>query len=101
MLNIKTERQKGKISFSLSGQFDMGTADILEDAVEKEDLTGVQSIAFVLSKLEFIDSTGIGELIKYYRKFACQGITMELINENPEIEEVLELIGVREIMAEN
>jgi anti-anti-sigma factor len=101
MLNIKKKQDGVGICYVLSGELDMATGNHLEELMEREDFYGIKKISFCLSELEFIDSTGIGQLIKYYRQYTSNNIAVGIINDNPEIEEVLEIIGLREIMANN
>lgn len=98
MLKVDKIEKQGQIYFDLAGELDMHTGEILDGLLEKQDMTGIKRLVFSLSKLDFIDSTGIGQLIKYYREYAGQDIEIVVDNENEDIEEVLELIGLREIM---
>ncbi|MDW7675325.1 MAG: STAS domain-containing protein [Bacillota bacterium] len=98
MLKVVKEQQELNIMFILSGELDMSTGDYLDKLVNDQDFSNISKISFCLTRLEFIDSTGIGQLITYYRQYSNEGINVEIINDNPEIEEVLELIGLREIM---
>lgn len=101
MLKIDRVEKEEEIHFILIGELDMCTGQILDDLLQKEELPSGKKIVFSLSQLDFIDSTGIGQLIRYYREYAGQGIAVEVFNENPDIEEVLELIGLRQIIQDN
>lgn len=101
MLKISRVKKDGEIHFNLAGELDMYTGGILDGLLQKENLINIKKLVFSLSKLNFIDSTGIGQLIKCYREYANQGIEVIIDNENDDIEEVLELIGLRQIMQSN
>lgn len=98
MLNVRITQGPPHVILALEGELDLTTSPILQAAVEKIEQDRVVSITFSLNGLEFIDSTGIGQLIGYYRSFALHQTPVYIDNDNPDIEEVLELIGVREIM---
>ncbi len=98
MLQVTITRGLPDVTLLLEGELDMATGDVLRDVVEMLDIEKVTSITFSLNGLDFIDSTGIGQLIGYYRFFAKHNTPVYIHNENADIEEVLELIGVREIM---
>lgn len=98
MLEIKKERQEKEVIYFLQGELDMSTGEELDSMLAHEEFANIERIGFCLNNLDFIDSTGIGQLIKYYRQYSSQNIAVDILNENPEIEEVLELIGLREIM---
>lgn len=99
MLEISKKEQGRILNYVLYGELDMASIGTLEEKIKNQNLSGVKTIYFSLSNLDFIDSTGIGKLIKYYRQYSKQSINVEIINENPEIEEILRLIGVRDIIA--
>src|SRR5690554_1083819 len=101
MLQINTEIREQEINFILVGELDMYSCDLLDDTITNAELSDIKRINFVITELDFIDSTGIGHLIKYYRQYNEDSINVEIINENPDIEEVLELIGLRQIMLRN
>lgn len=101
MLKVDRIKKCGEIHFDLIGELDMHTGEILDDLLQKEDVANVKRLIFSLSRLDFIDSTGIGQLIRYYREYAVQDIEVAIDNKNDDIEEVLELIGLRQIMQQN
>lgn len=98
MLKIDKIKKHEEVYFDLMGELDMHTGEALDKLLKEEDMVGVKKLVFSLSKLDFIDSTGIGQLIKYYRECASQDIEVIIDNENDDIEEVLELIGLRQII---
>src|SRR5690554_4343236 len=98
MLQVTMTKGLPDVTLVLEGELDMATGDILREVVDGLDLEKLNSITFSLNGLDFIDSTGIGQLIGYYRFFAKHGTQVYINNNNEDIEEVLELVGVREIM---
>lgn len=101
MLKIDRLEKGREVYFILKGELDMSTGPILDDLLQKEKLTSGKKLIFSLTQLDFIDSTGIGQLIRYYREYTSQDIKLEIFNKNPDIEEILELIGVRQIIKNN
>lgn len=100
MLEVKTNKQVKDITYVLYGELDMASSETLDEVIENDDFSNVSTVYFFLSNLDFIDSTGIGQLVKYYREFLEQGIEVKLENNNPDIEEILELIGIRKVIEE-
>ncbi len=98
MLKINKEKKDGVIHFNLVGELDMHTGEILDNSLRNENMVDIRKLVFSLNELSFIDSTGIGQLIRYYREYVGQGIEVVVDNKNDEIEEVLELIGLRQII---
>lgn len=98
MVEVKKKKQGKNITYVLYGELDMTSIEILEEIIDNDDYTSMKTVYFYLSNLDFIDSTGIGQLIKYYRKFLEREMDVKIKNDNPEIEEILELIGVRKVI---
>ncbi|NLJ79717.1 MAG: STAS domain-containing protein [Firmicutes bacterium] len=98
MLSIKIINGPPHVALALEGELDLTSSAALQAAVEGLNLDETNSITFSLDGLEFIDSTGIGQLLGYYKSFSKRDLPVYIQNENEEIEGVLRLIGVREIM---
>ncbi|NLK07321.1 MAG: STAS domain-containing protein [Firmicutes bacterium] len=98
MLKVKIAQNPPHVILALEGELDMATGSILEQVMEQIESRDLVDITFSLDGLNFIDSTGIGQLIGYYKVFAKRDIPVSIDNNNAEIEEILALIGVREIM---
>jgi stage II sporulation protein AA (anti-sigma F factor antagonist) len=98
MLRVKVIKGVPEVVIALEGSLDMGTGEALQRAVDELNLNRIHSLTFSLSGLEIIDSTGIGELIGYHRALSQRNGRVYLENDNAEIEEILGLIGVREIL---
>lgn len=98
MLNISVAKQPPDVEFKLTGELDMVSSDVLQEAINKLNMAELKSLTLSLSGLDFIDSTGIGQLISYHRSLKTKGVRFLVNNSNGEIEEVLQLIGLREII---
>jgi anti-anti-sigma factor len=55
----RTESQKGMTSIALSGELDMETAPVLQEALTYAEATGASRIVLDLQDLAFMDSTGV------------------------------------------
>lgn len=99
MLHVQRVQDLPDVIFALQGELDLTTLNVLRAEVEQLNLDQIISITFRLDGLEFIDSTGIGQLIGYYREFGKRNLPVHLVNNNQAIEEILEMIGVRKIMS--
>lgn len=98
MLKVTVVQGVPDVKISLEGSLDMGTGEILKETVEGFNWEQVKSLTFCLGGLELVDSTGIGQIIGYHKRLSQQQGRVYIENNNPEIEEILELIGVREIL---
>ncbi|HHT69720.1 MAG TPA: STAS domain-containing protein [Firmicutes bacterium] len=98
MLRVTVVEKGPDAKLTLEGSLDMSTGDVLRDTVGGLDIDDLTSLTFSIGGLELIDSTGIGQLIGYHRLLRQRQGRVYIENDNREIEEILELIGVREIL---
>lgn len=99
MLDIKTI-VNGRIgTLSLIGDLDIASVDLFKSKIENI-VDNVNSIVIDLAKLEFIDSTGVGSLIQVIRKLSEKNIDVKVINISSEVFEVLDLLGIPELLGE-
>lgn len=90
-------RQKagGVVCIAVSGELDMATADQVIDAVTAAaDADGVTAVQVDVAALAFLDSAGIGALIKTKRLTDDRGTAYRVINAGGQPRRVLELTGV-------
>jgi len=78
-----------------TGELDIATTPILERAFEAVfDDAGAPMIVVDLTELSFIDSTGIGALIRM--NDACEAADrLRVVNGSPAVVKVLDITGVR------
>ena len=98
MLSVRLEKDVPDVVVSLSGNLDMMTGEVLQETIKSLDSAQVHSLTFSIGGLDFIDSTGVGQLLKYYKRCAAKDICFRIENDNPEIEEILKILGIRELV---
>lgn len=99
MLKIIVQEGPSGIAFNFHGELDMSTTQIMLDSFQK--ITDQhQSVVFDLSKLMFIDSTGVGHLLFESRKLQEKNHKLIFQNMNEEIQMVFDLLGVPSILGE-
>lgn len=94
-MEIKTERNEGKLTVLLEGRLDTTTAPELEVAIK--DLDGVTELIFDMNKLEYISSAGLRVLLAAQKVMNKQG-TMLIKNVCSDIMEVFEITGFTDIL---
>ncbi len=82
---LQKKKQKNKVSVAtsvmegdlavlvLSGKIDSSTANLLEARVQELSSQGVRKLALDLQGVTSMDSSGLGEIIALYNRFATQG----------------------------
>ena len=79
-------------SFSLGGRLDNKTARELEKALQPALQANPKSIVLRMNELEFISSAGIRVLIETQNTLSAKGGTVLLVDMQPQIQKVLEII---------
>lgn len=93
-LNIEEERKLGAVSLVLSGELDLASTPVLQRRLD--ELQAEHSdVRLDLSKLEFIDSTGVHLLISALQNSRADGWRLEVAPDvAPEVMRVLRLVQV-------
>ena len=95
-VNVRTEGEVTLID--LNGKITIGDGDvILRDAIEKVLKGGVTKILLNLSKISYMDSAGIGELVACYKRAREKGGELKLLNPSGKVEDLLQLTKLEEI----
>ena len=99
-MKIKYNLDKNTLYVYLIGELDECTASKTKDVIDGliSDLEGVSKVVFNLSKLTFMDSTGIGMLIGRYKKLKAQNVGIFIESPTTAIEKVLQVSGLYRIM---
>ncbi len=86
---------RGKSWVTLSGEFDaygsLRVHPVFKDLVEGED---IRKISINMKSVEFIDSSGIGEIVFLFKRLRKSRRSLELVGVRGQVKEVLELAGV-------
>jgi anti-anti-sigma factor len=99
MLMVETQKTESVYSIVVEGVLDIATVDILHervDQLEKEDFT-LLTVDF--SKLLFIDSTGIGAILRVIYLSRDKGFSVKLDGMSENIKDIFETVGVMRILA--
>jgi anti-anti-sigma factor len=95
-MTINKTAEAGKLTISLEGRLDTGTAPQLE-AELKASLDGVTTLVLDFAGLEYISSAGLRVLLGAQKVMAKQG-GMVIRNVNEVISEVFEVTGFVDIL---
>ena len=83
----------------VSGDFDMQATftiePALEDALNRPDLSALE---LDLTRLRFVDSTGIGVLLRVEAEARERGVALTILPPPPEVHRIFELSGVVEAL---
>lgn len=98
-MEIKTKVVDDTLYIMLIGELDECSAgfarDFLDDCLIKNRFS---TIVFELSRLNFMDSTGIGVLIGRYKKMKNKNKAIYISNPSATIEKIFKMSGIYSIM---
>jgi anti-anti-sigma factor len=95
---VRSARRRGLYFLMPIGELDIATAPVLEDALDDalSDETATM-IVVDLTALDFMDSCGVGVLIRAAER--CAGVDrLRIVNGSPAVERILDLSGMRRVL---
>ena len=88
-----TSREIGGITvIDMNGRITLGEgSDLLRSLIRKNLETGHKNMIMNLAEINYIDSTGLGELVSGYRQVKSQGGELKLLNLNKKVSDLLQI----------
>jgi anti-sigma B factor antagonist len=93
-LTVETADRKGVTVVELAGELDVTTAGDLRAALQEIDLDGGIEVRTDLSRLEFLDSSGMGVLVSACRRIREAGGAFSAVCGDGEARRALEIAGL-------
>ena len=78
----------------LSGAIDGNTVPDFQQMLERVKTEGVRRLILDMSKIKYVNSTGLGSLVKYADSFKNSGGGMALIKVPAKVKIVIEMLGL-------
>lgn len=99
-MTVKHSVSNSSLYIYLNGELDEYSAVKTRDIIDKfiDDYSYVKNVVFDLSKVSFMDSTGIGMLIGRYKKIKAKRLSGYIQNPSLLAERILEISGLYKIM---
>lgn len=92
-------KQDGRnLVISLEGDLDFTTREGVESEVRRILLQG-NDIALDLGRVRFIDSSGVALILSLCEDAELAGVTMRIRSVAPDLMEIFELIGVKNVLS--
>lgn len=82
----------------LVGELDEDSAPAIRSSLDNNISAGANRVIWDLSRLIFMDSTGIGVLVGRYKKFRSRSIAFFIEEPNATVDKILKLSGIYTIM---
>jgi len=95
-LQIDVRHASGRAIVSLSGELDMASADVLQQAIEGEKLSAETMVVLDLQQLQFVDSTGLRIILMALERCRERGQKFAITPGSPQVQRLLSVTGVAE-----
>jgi anti-sigma B factor antagonist len=82
----------------LSGELDLASAALLEDAIQRIDMSAIAGTALDLRNVEFIDSTGVRAVVELHERCRQQRIEFRIIPGSAAVQRIFEVTGLLEVL---
>jgi anti-sigma B factor antagonist len=89
----------GAATATLAGEFEMAATFTIEPALERVlALPGLDQVTLDLSAVSFIDSVGLGVIIRFAQELEGRGIALCIVPGPPEVQRVFESTGLADTL---
>lgn len=96
--DMSESRENGVVRLSLEGELDLAAVPLVEERLAALR-SQTQIVRLDMSKLDFIDSTGIHLLFRALREARDDGWRLEVESElTPQVEQVLSLVHLKDLI---
>ncbi|MDO7786438.1 anti-sigma F factor antagonist [Desulforamulus aquiferis] len=98
-MQIDIEQKMDALLVRLSGDLDLGVADKLRITLDEHlNTKKIKYLIMNLSRVTFVDSSGLGVILGRYKKLTPFGGKVILVGAQPQVKRILELSGLMQIM---
>jgi len=98
-INTNNNGEKNLWEIKLAGEIDISNVNLVKNQLEAVLEEAKQSIEIDLSELDYIDSSGLGMIIKIYGAIKKDGLSVKLINPKDSIKKLLIISGLDKILS--
>jgi anti-sigma B factor antagonist len=94
-VKISRSERSGKVVLEIEGAIQLGeSGEQLSAALRSELEGGAEDVLLELSRINYADSTGIGELVGYFVRFGEAGKRLVLVKPSQRIRELLRVTNL-------
>ena len=97
-LSIRTSQEGTTATVAADGEIDLSTVDDLRSAVAAA-ADGVETLLLDLTRVEFIDSAGLGGLLELRSTLRSQSVTLQISAGDGPVRQAMEITGLSELLA--
>jgi anti-sigma B factor antagonist len=97
LFSVRTERTDGILRITPFGELDLATTPILERELDAARSDDAAMIVVDLTKLDFIDSTGLRLLLRM-NDVCADADRLRIVNGSPAVVRLFDIAGVRDLL---
>ncbi|HLU11190.1 MAG TPA: STAS domain-containing protein [Oceanobacillus sp.] len=94
MIDFQISRLESITLVELIGRVDSSNANLMGDALNHEIDNGNVNLVLDLSRVDYMSSAGLRELVSAYKKVKRLDGDVRLVQPSPRVQEILELAGL-------
>jgi anti-sigma B factor antagonist len=98
LLRVETEVRNDHALVTASGEIDAATADSVANAVSAALSEGHKRVLLDFTEVTFIDSTGLGVLVKSHRAAEAADATFAVVHPTPQTLKLIRVLGLDQLL---
>ena len=98
LLRVETEARDDHALVTATGEIDAATADSVAEAVSAALANGHKRVLLDFTDVTFIDSTGLGVLVKSHRAAEATGATFAVVHPTPQTRKLIRVLGLDQLL---
>lgn len=83
----------------LSGELDLGSAEILSDAIKAIEIAGSDRLVIDMAQLRFVDCSGLSVLLGAYNRACRDDRDLFITNAQPAVRRIFILTGCKHLLS--
>jgi len=100
-INVEMQLKHKILVVSLNGELDISSSDELRYKIDRAlDEKPVKHLVLDLSRVSFIDSSGLGVILGRYKRVDRNGGKIVIVGLQPQVRRVMQLSGLLKLMEE-
>ncbi|NLY79733.1 MAG: STAS domain-containing protein [Lysinibacillus sp.] len=97
-VNVQFREEENILYGMIEGEIDTFTAPALREELEAITIKEKATVELDLSKVTFMDSTGLGVIIAFYKKVLRENANLKLVHLSARLTRLFEITGLSELM---
>ncbi len=98
LLRVDTEDRADHVLVTANGEIDAATADQVGDAVASALDGGHKRVLLDFAHVTFIDSTGLGVLVKSHRAAEANDARFAVVHPTPQTRKLIRVLGLDQLL---